>query len=332
MEEGEKSPKRSSRGKGKGRSNRRLWALYGVLVVIAALLVVITAELTRSRQPPVALPPLGATEERSLPGNAPEVLSRQAPVKPDPSGGPALAVRSMARERPRERGILIFVIDDVGYNLNELKPFLSLPGPLTLSILPQLPDTRRAFQMITEAGKVAILHQPMEALAAINPGPGAIYATMSQGQVDEILTQNIAELPGIEWMNNHEGSKITSDRAVMDWVLSFAKEHHIQFLDSRTTSASVVESAAQGLGLPYFERNGPFLDDSVNRKAITAYIEAGAQVAEREGYAIMIGHVWDRDLPGILSWIYPKLLAEGFRFDTLRALPELVKDHESTGN
>jgi len=91
----------------------------------------------------------------------------------------------MAVEPRRVRGALIFVIDDVGYNLEELAPFLTFPGPLTLSVLPQLPDTRRAYQLITAAGKLAILHQPMEALAAINPGPGTIYATMSRSEMDE---------------------------------------------------------------------------------------------------------------------------------------------------
>ncbi len=237
-------------------------------------------------------------------------------------------MRSTAVVPQRVRGTLIFVIDDVGYNLDELAPFLSFPGPLTLSVLPQLPDTQRAFQLITDAGKLGILHQPMEALTAISPGPGTIYATMSQTQVDEILTKDLSELPGVKWMNNHEGSRITSDRRVMGWVLAYTKDHDLQFLDSRTTVDSVVESTALQLGLLYYERNSPFLDDTVSRGAVMDAIQEGVNVAERDGYAVMIGHVWDHDLPGILTDIYPKLLAAGFRFETLSALPALAKDNE----
>jgi len=133
-------------------------------------------------------------------------------------------------------------------------------------------------------------------------------------------------------MNNHEGSKITSDRTAMNWVLTYVKEHDLQFLDSRTTGESVVESASLQLGMPYFERNSPFLDDSVSRGAVMAAIQEGVKVAERDGYAVMIGHVWDRDLPDILSAIYPKLRAAGFRFETLGALPALEKDYEGSGH
>ena len=328
MDKPGKGSQRSARGKGRGK--RKLWPLYPALGLIAALLVVIVADLPRHPQPPVVLPPLVYSGLASSRGGAPKVLPAAPAAEHDPSGSQVVAMRSTGVEPRRVRGTLIVVIDDVGYNLEELAPFLSMPLPLTLSVLPQLPDTARAYQLITAAGKLAILHQPMEALAQINPGPGTITATMTRAEVDDVLTKDLAELPGVKWMNNHEGSKITSDRTVMGWVLTYVQDHHLQFLDSRTTGDSVVEAAAVQMGMPYFERNSPFLDDSVSRPVIMAAIEAGTKVAERDGYSVMIGHVWDHDLPGILSAIYPKLLSAGFRFETVGELPALVKDREST--
>lgn len=291
------------------------------------LLTVIAASLARGAQPPVRLP--------SLRGEDSGFVSREPTARPpsssfamgEPQGGPSPAAtsRGTAAARLHARGTLIFLIDDVGYNLDELAPFLALPAPLTLSVLPQLPESRRAYERIVAAGKLAILHQPMEADAKIDPGPGTISVGMQRPEVEQILSTDLSELPGATWLNNHEGSRVTSDPRMMGMILSYVKEHHLHFLDSRTTASSAAKAVARSLGMPYYERNAPFLDDSLNRGSIESEIANGERTAEEQGYAVMIGHVWDHDLPGILATEYPKLLASGFRFATLDALENLVK-------
>ncbi len=217
-------------------------------------------------------------------------------------------------------GALVFVIDDVGNNLDELEAFLRIPDPLTFSVLPRLPDTKAAYERIVQAGKQAILHQPMEAESAASLGPGAILVSMGEGEIDAALAENLEGMPEITWMNNHEGSKATADPRTMGYVLAYLRARGMHFLDSRTTQDSAVESVSSALGLRYYSRNGPFLDDQVERNAILSEIDAGLAVARKEGYAVMIGHVWDRELPGILSERIPELRGEGFRLEELSAL------------
>jgi polysaccharide deacetylase 2 family uncharacterized protein YibQ len=211
---------------------------------------------------------------------------------------------------------VVFVIDDAGNNLRELDAFLELPFPLTIAVLPGLPHSVEAARRIRAAGKEVFLHQPMEALGGQNPGPGAIYAGMSAAQVRAVLEQNIAELGPIAGMNNHQGSRITMDEAIMETVLAVCREKGIYFLDSRTTADTAAPVAARRLGIMIGERD-VFLDNIQDKAAMIQSVHEGLAKAEKKGAAVMIGHVWSSELAAVLEEFYPWLVEEGYSLSTI---------------
>jgi polysaccharide deacetylase 2 family uncharacterized protein YibQ len=211
------------------------------------------------------------------------------------------------------------MIDDAGNNLRELEPFLKFPGPLTIAVLPGLPHSAEAARRIRAAGKEVFLHQPMEALGGQEPGPGAIYATMSADEIRAALRRNVAELGPIAGMNNHQGSKITSNFAAMETVLAFCRDQGLYFLDSRTTAETAAPAAAQRLGMKIGERN-IFIDNEQDRASMLRYIGDGVKRAEQNGSAVMIGHAWSPQLAALLAELYPGLERQGYSFTTASAL------------
>ena len=213
---------------------------------------------------------------------------------------------------------LVFVFDDGGQNLDHLKKFLALPFPITVAVLPQITHSRESAEMVRKSGNELILHQPMQALnAKVNPGPGAITPDMTEDEIISMLFLNINELGQISGMNNHEGSAITADAEKMSIVLKTASENGIYFLDSRTNSESKVPYVASELGYSYYERN-IFLDNTKKRADILAELTKGLGIANKNGVAIMIGHVWSADvLPDLLKEIYPELKQKGYTFTTV---------------
>ena len=213
---------------------------------------------------------------------------------------------------------LVFVFDDGGQNLSQLKKFLELPFPITVAVLPQITHSREAAEMVRKSGNELILHQPMQALnSKVNPGPGAITPEMTEDEIMSLLFQNITELGQIAGMNNHEGSAITADAEKMSVVLKTASENGIYFLDSRTNSESKVPYVAGELGYSYYERN-IFLDNTKKREDILAELTKGLGIANKNGVAIMIGHVWSAEvLPDLLKEIYPELKQKGYTFTTV---------------
>jgi polysaccharide deacetylase 2 family uncharacterized protein YibQ len=211
---------------------------------------------------------------------------------------------------------VVFVIDDAGNNLRELEAFLALPFPLTIAVLPGLPYSEEAARRIRAAGKEVFLHQPMEALGGQNPGPGAIYAGMSEAEVRAVLEKNIAGIGPVAGMNNHQGSRITMDAAIMETVLSVCREKGIYFLDSRTTADTAAPVAARRLGIMIGERD-VFLDNIQNKAAMIRSVYEGLEKAGKKGSAVMIGHVWSSELAGVLEELYPELVEQGYSLSTI---------------
>jgi polysaccharide deacetylase 2 family uncharacterized protein YibQ len=214
------------------------------------------------------------------------------------------------------KGTLVFLIDDAGNNLRELEPFLRFPGPLTIAVLPGLPYSAEAARRIRAAGKEVFLHQPMEAIGGQDPGPGALYLGMSPAAVRETLRRNIAELGPVAGMNNHQGSRITGDRGMMETVLAFCREYGIYFLDSRTTADTAAPLAAKGLGLKIGERD-VFLDNIQEKESMIRSVRQGLAKAGEKGGAVMIGHTWSGELAETLTELYPELIGQGYSLTTV---------------
>ena len=224
-------------------------------------------------------------------------------------------------EKPRQHapyaGNLTFVFDDAGHNLEQLEHFLQLPFPCTIAVLPGLRYSSESARRIRKAGKQVILHQPMQSVDLhINPGPGAVTPGLSAEQIKNIVRKNLEEIWPVAGMNNHEGSLMTADEAAMRAVLDVVAEKHIFFLDSRTTSKSVVPKVAKEKNMAVWER-AIFIDNDKSRAAMEAQIKKGLSIARQKGSAIMIGHVFTVELAQLLTEMYPALIEEGFSLSAI---------------
>jgi hypothetical protein len=104
------------------------------------------------------------------------------------------------------------------------------------------------------------------------------------------------------------GSRATADPRLMAAVMRSLAEHHLYFVDSRTTAASVALEAARRQGLPAFYRS-VFLDDIETVPYTLGQLRQLRRVLEEQGMALAIGHP------------YPTTIAALARF-----LPELERD------
>ena len=247
--------------------------------------------------------------------SVPPVPVTPNPVTPISPSVPAVINPGTTGRVVQNLGTLVFVIDDAGNNLRELEPFLSIPGPLTIAVLPGLSYSAEAARRIRAAGKEVILHQPMEAIGGQNPGPGAIYSNMSADEIRAVLSRNIAEVGPVTGMNNHQGSKITMDKNIMQTILAFCSEHNLYFLDSRTTAETVAPELARQMGIKFAERN-VFIDNEQNKEAMLRYIAGGLTRAQRNGSAVMIGHTWSPELAPLLKEQFPLFMEQGYTIKT----------------
>ena len=236
--------------------------------------------------------------------------------KPEQQKQPA--VKTLGFEKAKKNAQLIFVFDDGGQNLAQLKEFLELPFPITVAVLPQITHSTEAAELVRKSGNEVILHQPMQSVnASINPGPGAITPDMTEAQMIAQLFVNIDQISPIAGMNNHEGSGITANAEAMEIILKTAEQAGIYFLDSRTNVETQVPYVARELGYSWYERN-IFLDNEKTRDNALAELKKGLALANKNGSVIMIGHIWSADfLPQLLKELYPELKEKGYTFSVV---------------
>lgn len=187
---------------------------------------------------------------------------------------------------------LAIVIDDFGNSMEGSEKILSLPVPLTVAVMPFMPTTKEDAQLAHKNGKEVIIHLPMEAKRgkASWLGPGSILSHLSDEEIKKRVEDAIADVPYAVGMNNHMGSKITSDKRIMRIILTACKQHNLYFLDSKTTSNSVVAEVATELGVPYVI-NDLFLDDQYNLAHIEKQMQQLLKIVAAQPITVAIGHV-----------------------------------------
>ena len=167
--------------------------------------------------------------------------------------------------------------------------------------------------------------QLVQALGKADPGAGAIYVTMSDDEVRKTLNDNLDSVPHVVGFNNHMGSAATSDERVMDVVLKVAKKRGLFFVDSFTHAGTVCRKVAKKNGMRIAKRD-IFLDNDKSREKIMESFNQGKAVADKNGYAVMIGHVWSDELAKVMIDIYPNFIEEGYCFESVADFFELEED------
>jgi uncharacterized protein len=196
---------------------------------------------------------------------------------------------------------------------------LTLPIPITLSVLPMTPHGREIADAARAAGKYVILHLPMQPeSAAANPGPGAITTDMSDDQVRAQVQDDLNALPAVPGANNHMGSRATSDQRVMNDVIGVLKEHHMFFIDSVTSPSSVGAATARAMAVPSASR-AVFLDNQATIPYVDGQLRATMARALKYGTAIAIGHPNPQTDQSLAAMI-PQMQAAGIVFVPAQSL------------
>jgi uncharacterized protein len=226
----------------------------------------------------------------------PVAASSHPPLKRGNGSGPRLAI----------------ILDDVGYDRAAADAVFTLPFPITISVIPHLPLSAEVAEEAYRRGDQVLLHLPMEAEAdGTKREPIELRVGMKSQQVEAELDGMLETVPHAAGVNNHQGSRATADPALMAALMPALRDRGLFFIDSRTTAATVAYDAAKRSGVRSASRK-VFLDDTQSRAAILAQLELAARDAQRDGFAIAIGHPHPATIAALAESV-PRLEARGIR-------------------
>jgi len=223
----------------------------------------------------------------------------EAARKPEPkSVPPAKESVKIRPEAAAPRGKVALVMDDMGNSREALDDLLALGGRVTVSVLPYSPHSRETAEIAHRNGIEVLLHLPLESLNSQDSEAGTeglIQSGMNGADVRKIVAEDLARVPYVMGVNNHMGSKVTADEALMRTILEPLREKGLFFLDSRTSARSVAYAVARDMGIPAGYRQ-VFLDADGTNGLVKERLLELFKLAQKDGRAIGICHPFPETL------------------------------------
>ncbi|MBP7216427.1 MAG: divergent polysaccharide deacetylase family protein [Candidatus Omnitrophica bacterium] len=256
--------------------------VIAILVAIILLQWLLIANLTKPKEKTKVLPP-------------------PKPVKVKPVVTP-----------PSVKGKIAIVLDDWGYNEEDVALASRIRYPLTMAVLPNLAYSKQVARELHKNGFQIILHFPMEPKEKRNLEKNTILSTMKQSTVKRILRESLLDVPHAQGISNHMGSRITADKNIMGYIIQELKAQGLYFLDSYVSADSVCAQVAKQYQLKFAQRD-IFLDNQDDPAYIKNQLLKLQVKARIRGSAIGIGHDRKETL-AVLREVMPSMEKEGFRF------------------
>ena len=236
-----------------------------------------------------------------------------------------LLVRSRVSRPPKVikapeavKGRIAIVIDDWGYNSNNLAALERIKYPVTLSILPNLPYSAGVAAEAQRLGFEVILHLPLEPRERFSLEKNTVLASMDEARILSIMERDIASVPNIKGVSNHMGSKAVSDARTMRIILSELKRRGLYFLDSLVSPDSLGSALSRKMQIGFAKRD-IFLDNNEDPEYIKSQLYKLESRARKAGRAIGIGH--DREVTlRVLEEVMPLLARKGYKFVSVSEL------------
>ena len=207
------------------------------------------------------------------------------------------------------------ILDDAGGNIPDYNAICSIKEPLTISVLPDMPGSEKTARSMSDAGFEVMLHLPMESVNGTyrRSGGGMVNISDSDQEIKKTVLEDLSSVKWVAGVNNHMGSKATSDERVMKDVLSVLKGTGLYFIDSRTSEKSVAFRSARNFHIRAAENN-VFLDGETEASYVADSLKRLIMMAKKKGSAIGIGHATRPATIAALRELMPVYEKQGVEF------------------
>ena len=195
------------------------------------------------------------------------------------------------------------VIDDAGIDKIRTQHAIDLAGPLTISFLTYATNLKEQVKRAKEAGHEIMTHVPMEPFnKSLDPGPNFLNVADPSEKIRQNINLALSKIPESVGINNHMGSRFTSNVRGMAMVMEELKQKGLLFFDSRTSPKTVVPKLATKYQVPFVTRN-VFLDHEPRIDFILSQLDILEKLARKQGYAVAIGHPRAATIRALSQWL-----------------------------
>ncbi len=209
------------------------------------------------------------------------------------------------KEKKETKPKLVIIIDDVTTKrqINKIK---DIGYTVNASLLPHTKRHPNS-AVIAKYLEHHMIHLPLQASSFRYEEADTLHLGDSLERIENKIASVKQLYPKVKYINNHTGSKFTSDYEAMDKLFYVLKKNDYYFIDSRTTAKTVAKALAKKYNLKMYSRD-IFLDNKKETTYIQGQLKKAIKKAKKNGMAIAIGHPYSVTLETLK---YSKSLLEG---------------------
>lgn len=182
---------------------------------------------------------------------------------------------------------LAIIIDDIS-SISQLNIIEKLDMNITPSIFPPTKHHLYTDKMAKNL-EFYMIHLPLEAINFYSEEVNTIKIGFNQSEIDSVIAGIRTSFPKAIFINNHTGSKFTSNYNAMKKLFVSLKKYNFIFLDSKTINSDVSKKLSLEFGQRYIYRD-IFLDNVDDVTEILMMIDKAIKLSKNRGYAIAIAH------------------------------------------
>ncbi len=200
------------------------------------------------------------------------------------------STKEIGQKKEKNLPKLAIIIDDVTTQ-KQMNNILDIGYNVNMAFLPPTPRHRNSAK-IAQALDTYMIHLPLQASSNKYDEKNTLYVNSTYETIEERIRTLQSLYPKAKFINNHTGSKFTSNQEAMDRLFKVLRKYDYTFVDSRTTAKSVAADSSKKYGVRLLSRN-IFLDNTKDKKYIQNQLKKAIKIAKKHGSAIAIGHPYE---------------------------------------
>ena len=193
---------------------------------------------------------------------------------------------------------IVIIMDDIS-SQKEIDKLKSLDLNITPSIFPST-KTHKDTPLIASKLKHYLVHTPMQAFNYSHPEIGTLQVDDSLDKIDKAILAIHKDFPNLIAINNHTGSKFTSDLNAMDRLFCILKKYNINFIDSKTAPHTLGKEMGKIYCMRVYNRD-VFLDNIPDKNYILDQLKKAVKKAKKSGLCIAICHPREKTFKALKS-------------------------------
>lgn len=204
----------------------------------------------------------------------------------------------------QQRPIVAVLFTNLGLSKPLTEEVLNLPHDLTLSFSPYASDAKNWARKARNTGFESLIDLPMEPsnFPLSDPGPYGLLNSLDSAEISNRMHWTMSRYPGFVGVLASPDEKMTPNLSSMRSILTELTARGVLFIYRKTDQNAELANLIRTQKLLALPADA-VIDEELTTAAVTKQLDALAETAKKQGYAIGIAHSYPTTTKALTLWM-----------------------------